>query len=85
MSFFILWLNLTIGIIGPEPNKCIWIGTNDATLETHWVSSATGDALVYSNWYPGEPSGSPSNDEDCAVLGDFFAAGKWYDVRCNNE
>ena len=34
---------------------------------------------------PGEPSGSNLNDEDCAVLGDFVAAGMWYDVRCRNE
>ena len=75
MSFFLDVFLFTTGIIGWETNKCIWMGINDAALETHWVSSATGDALVYSNWYPGEPNESTLNDEDCAALAGFFVAG----------
>jgi len=59
----------------------VWIGYNDIAAEGdfEWVN---GNPTTFSNWGPGEPSASQSND-DCTK----FSAntGTWYDAPCHDS
>jgi hypothetical protein len=54
-------------------NRRIWIGLTDAQVEGsfHWIN---GEALAYSNWESGEPSG----DGDYVHM--YWNDGKWNDL-----
>ncbi|XP_042230649.1 C-type mannose receptor 2-like, partial [Homarus americanus] len=56
-----------------------WLGLNDRALEGSWVWS-DGTSVTITNWNEGEPSGG---DKNCVEMID--SAGKWNDVRCEQE
>lgn len=52
----------------------VWIGLNDAAVEGTWAW-ASGEAVPYTSWAPGEPNDYASN-EDHATL---YTNGEWND------
>jgi len=58
----------------------IWLGGSDASKEGTWVWS-DGTSVIYSNWAPGEPNNSGSQDCLEGNWHDF----KWDDDSCTSE
>ena len=57
----------------------MYIDGTDVTVEGSFVSSATGEALSYTNWGGNEPN-NDNGVEDCIDMhGDH---GLWNDYRC---
>lgn len=69
----------------------VWIGLNDRDTEGIFEWS-NGKSVGYTDWADGEPNNYISDDddddddsndgEDC---GEFYSAGEWNDVHCDNE
>ena len=61
-------------------NANVFIGGTDAVNEGTWVLPE-GNAVAYSNWYPGEPSNIATNGdpEHCMII---RPDGFWNDVTC---
>jgi hypothetical protein len=69
------WLRATFG-----SDIRYWIGFTDSAVEGTWVW-ASGEAVTYTNWAPGEPNDSmpPPIGEDFAVLNWDSSTGAWND------
>jgi hypothetical protein len=59
-------------------NNPFWIGINDAAVEGQW-KWASGEAVTYTNWTPGEPNNS--GNQDYGQLN--FSNGQWDDTSGN--
>jgi glucose/arabinose dehydrogenase len=71
------WLKQTFG--GTES---FWIGLNDRTTEGQFVW-ASGEAVSYTNWAPGEPNNSGGNED---VVGmNFGGSRRWNDWGAANR
>ena len=57
-----------------------WVGLTDQAVEGSFVWDH-GEAVSYTNWYPGEPNSFDGNNEDCVCLynGNY---GTWNDAPC---
>ncbi|XP_062585891.1 C-type lectin domain family 17, member A-like [Saccostrea cucullata] len=55
----------------------IWLGFNDREMEGTFKWTRPGSHVVFTNWRPGEPSNSQS--DDCAGLS---KTGVWNDMSC---
>ncbi|MEB3293161.1 MAG: DUF4347 domain-containing protein, partial [Synechococcales bacterium] len=71
------WLKQTFG--GTEN---FWIGLNDRTTEGRFVW-ASGEAVTYTNWAPGEPNNSGGN-EDWVTM-NFGGSRRWNDWNINSR
>ncbi|XP_022108306.1 macrophage mannose receptor 1-like [Acanthaster planci] len=68
----------------------VWIGLQD-TFNSRDFKWTTGDALVYTNWAPGQPDGyldffdDSLDRNDCAkMIADSVSPGLWDDVSCSS-
>merc|ERR1711894_10825 len=61
------------------PLQRFWLDGKDVESENHWYWDWTGKPIIYTNWYPREPSNS-GFIENC--LG-FYGNGQWNDFRCD--
>lgn len=74
--------NLLTGSLERVP---VWLGLNDSAQEGAYVWT-TGEAVVYTNWSPGEPNDNASPfDEDYAVMNYYYTQnigpkGLWNDA-----
>ncbi|WP_017652856.1 DUF4347 domain-containing protein [Fortiea contorta] len=70
------WLKSTFGT-----GEQLWIGLTDQTVEGQyrWIN---GEAVTYTNWAPGQPSNSRSN-EDFVVMNS--TAGQWNDQLSSSK
>ena len=57
----------------------LFIDGTDVASEGTFVSSATGEALLYTNWGSGEPSNSGAGEDCIEMSGD---QGFWNDYPC---
>ena len=68
--------------------NCLWIGASDAAVEGTWMW-ASGSAVSWSDWAPGEPNSYGGSNEDCALMCSGLWAddvsGKWLDVGCGTS
>ncbi len=55
-----------------------WLGINDVESEGNWIEIKNSNALVYDNWYSGEPN-DDAYCEDYAVIKQ--ADGTWIDLK----
>ena len=62
------------------PGNSFWIGLNDIASEGTYVWDS-GEPLVYTNWYPGEPNNS--NNEDAVHMIPNGPGGMWNDNNVN--
>jgi hypothetical protein len=57
----------------------LWIGLSDAANEGTWTWSS-GERVVFTDWFAGEPTGQPGSDEDYVHLFlAYNAQGRWND------
>lgn len=56
-----------------------WLDGTDEYSEGRWEWASTGNALDYTNWYPGEPNNG--GGEDCLMTGGTFGD-FWNDSPC---
>ena len=63
-----------------------WIGGTDEFMEGHWLWIPTMQKLSFTDWSPGNPSDSGSN-EDCMeiIVGHSAPLTKWNDDNCSNK
>lgn len=61
-------------------NKSAFLSMTDTKTEGKFIYP-TGEALVYSNWAPGEPNNN-GGAENCVEI---FANGKWNDKHCGEQ
>nr|XP_022301764.1 perlucin-like [Crassostrea virginica] len=63
-----------------------WIGGTDEFMEGHWLWIPTMQKLSFTDWSPGNPSDSGSN-EDCMeiIVGHSAPTTKWNDDNCSNK
>ena len=68
-------------LTGLLPDTVFWIGINDIEEEGNFVA-VDGRDIIFTNWYPGEPSGSGSvvADEDGVELYLSRQYGLWNDL-----
>ncbi|XP_076083529.1 CD209 antigen-like protein D [Mytilus galloprovincialis] len=59
-----------------------WLDGTDEYSEGQWEWASTGDALDYSNWYPGEPNND--GGEDCLMTGGGYKT-LWNDGHCESH
>ena len=59
-----------------------WIGLSDEANEGTWVWSS-GEPLLFSSWYPGEPNGNPGADFACYYS--YLNAPAWADLSPGNS
>ncbi|CAC5419270.1 unnamed protein product [Mytilus coruscus] len=59
-----------------------WLDGTDEFSEGQWEWASTGDALDYSNWYPGEPNND--GGEDCLMTGGNYRT-LWNDGNCGSH
>ncbi|WP_437288407.1 C-type lectin domain-containing protein [Sorangium sp. So ce406] len=57
-----------------------WMGMNDRASEGTFAWDS-GDAVSYTNWYPGEPNNV--GNEDCGQLNRFYPEPGWNDEPCS--
>ena len=63
-----------------------WIGGTDEFMEGHWLWIPTMQKLSFTDWSPGNPSDSDSN-EDCMeiIVGHSAPTTKWNDDNCSKK
>lgn len=59
-----------------------WLDGSDSLIEGDWIWAESGQHMLYTNWYPGEPSNSRHGTDDCLVLYSPMAFG-WDDQPCS--
>ncbi|CAH1099003.1 unnamed protein product [Psylliodes chrysocephalus] len=63
-----------------------WTSASNHGGDGEWVWLSTGQNIVYTNWYPGEPSGisRENNTENCIEARHFGSHGfTWNDLPCH--
>ncbi|KAJ8977875.1 hypothetical protein NQ317_016145, partial [Molorchus minor] len=73
--------------IGEAPHGHYWLSGTNLAEENQWIWLSTGNNFVYSNWHPGEPSGTGSSNtsENCVEARHWGKGFTWNDLRCNAE
>ncbi|KAJ8979613.1 hypothetical protein NQ317_010516 [Molorchus minor] len=69
------------------PHGHYWLSGTNLAEENQWIWLSTGNNFVYSNWHPGEPSGTGSSNtsENCVEARHWGKGFTWNDLRCNAE
>jgi hypothetical protein len=62
------------GEFGNAMNRNLWIGLTDRVTENQFKWIATGEALSYAHWYPGEPN-NYGNEDYVFILKSGFSGG----------
>ncbi|XP_062577653.1 perlucin-like isoform X2 [Saccostrea cucullata] len=67
-------------------NKDFWIGGTDEFVEGHWIWIPTMEKVGFTDWSPGNPSDSSSN-EDCMeiIVGHTAQSTHWNDDDCSKK
>ncbi|XP_056001032.1 perlucin-like isoform X2 [Ostrea edulis] len=67
-------------------NKDFWIGGTDEFVEGHWTWIPTMEKVSFTDWSPGNPSDSASN-EDCMeiIVGHTAPTTHWNDDDCSKK
>jgi VCBS repeat-containing protein len=67
-------------LLPDRTNISFFTGFNDVTAEGSFVWSS-GESVTFTNWFSGEPNGSPASDSDFAgMFVNFGIPGKWHDI-----
>ncbi|XP_065939193.1 perlucin [Magallana gigas] len=64
-----------------------WIGGTDEFVEGHWVWISTMQRLGFTDWYPGNPSDSGSNEDCLEIMVGLSASPRhyWNDEDCSKK
>ncbi|KAG5900637.1 hypothetical protein JTB14_005914 [Gonioctena quinquepunctata] len=64
-----------------------WTSASNLADPPHeWVWLSTGNHMIYTNWYPGEPNGNTNTTENCVEVRYWGSDGfTWNDLRCSAE